>query len=127
MSWIILDANVPERLFIDCLQDTYFHQHVTQSNIFREGQRQTCDDLILTTGEGDISDITNSPGIGKSDHIRLQIYLYTNIRRHCVTREYRLFDKADYSKIREMMLMIYWTQELLGKSSQGPWMFSSNI
>ena len=57
----------------------------------------SCDDLILTTDEGDISDIRYSPGIGKSDHIRLHFDLYTNIRRHYATREYRLFDKADYS------------------------------
>ena len=113
-----LNENAPERLFIDCLQDTYLHQHVTQPTRFREGQRPTCDDLILTTDEGDISDISYSPGIGKSDHIRLQFYLYTNIRRHYATREYRLFDKADYSKMREMMLMINWTQELQVKSPQ---------
>ena len=113
-----LDENAPERLFIDCLQDTYLHQHVTQPTRFREGLRPTCDDLILTTDEGDISDISYSPGIGKSDHIRLQFYLYTNIRRHYATREYRLFDKADYNKMREMMLMINWTHELQGKSPQ---------
>ena len=66
-----LDENAPESLFIDCLQDTYLHQHVTQPTRFREGQRPTSDDLILTTDEGDISDISYSPGIGKSDHIRL--------------------------------------------------------
>ena len=44
-----LDESAPERLFIDCLQDTYLHQHVTQPTRFREGQRPTCDDLILTT------------------------------------------------------------------------------
>ena len=76
-----LDASALERLFIDCLQDTYLHQHVTQPTRFREGQRLTCNDLILTTDEGDISDITYSPGIGKSDHIRLQFYLYTNIKK----------------------------------------------
>ena len=66
------------------------------------------EDLILTTDEGDISGITYSPGIGKSDHLRLQFYLYTNIRRHYTTREYCqcLVDKADYSQMREMMLMI---------------------
>ena len=58
------------------------------------------------TDEGDISDITYSPRIGKSDHIRLQLYLYTNIRRHIGSP----FDKAVYSKMREMMLMINWTQ-----------------
>ena len=106
-----LDASAPEMIFINCLQDTYL-QYVTQSTIFTEGQRPTCDDLILTTDEGDISDITYSPGIGKSDQIRLQFYLYTNIRRHYATREWRLFDKADYSKMGEIMLMIDWTQKM---------------
>ena len=91
------------KAFYDCLQDTYLDQHDTQPTRFRERQRSTCDDIILTTDEGDISDITYSPGIGKSDHIRLQFHLYTNIRRHYATREYRL---------REIMLMINWTQEL---------------
>ena len=122
-----LDASAPERLFIDCLQDTYLHQHVTQPTRFREGQWPMCDDLILPTNEGDISDITYSPGLGKSDHIRLQFYLYTNIRRHYATREYHLFDIADYSKMIEIMLMINWIQELQGKSPHGPRIFSSNI
>ena len=104
-----LDESAPERLYIDCLQDTHVHQHITQPTRFREGQRPTYDDLILTTDEGDISDIS---------YIRLQFYLYTNIRRHYATREYRLCDKADYSKMKEM-LMINWTQEQQGKSPQG--------
>ena len=114
-----LDESATERILIDCLQDTYLHQHVAQPTRFREGQRSTCDDLILTTDEGDISDISYSSGIGKSDHIRLQLYLYTNIRRHYATREYRLFDNVDYSNMREMMLLINWTHELQGKSPQG--------
>ena len=81
-----LDASAPESLFIDCLQHTYLHQHVTQPTRFRKGQRPTFDDLILTTDEGDVSDIAYSPGIGKSDHIKLQFHLYTNIRRHYATR-----------------------------------------
>ena len=107
--------------FIDRLQDTYLNQHVTQPTRFRERQQPMCDDLILTTDEGDISDIyiIYSTGIDKSDHIRLQLYLYTNIKRHYATMEYRLFEKAYYSKMREMMLMINWTQELQGKSPQG--------
>ena len=119
-----LDARAAEILFIDCLQDPYLHQHVTQPSRFREGQRPTCDDLILTTDEGDIS---NTTFLGKSDHISIQFYLYTNIKRHYATREYRLLEKAGYSKMREMMLMINWTQELQGKSPQGSWIFSSNI
>ena len=75
-----VDACSPEILFIGCLQDTYLHQYVTHPARFREGPRPTCDDFILTTDVGDISDITYLPGIGKSDHIRLQLYLYTNIQ-----------------------------------------------
>ena len=74
--------------------------------------------VILTIDEGDISDITYSPGIEKSDHIMLQFYLYTDIRKHYATREYRLFDKADYSEMREMMLIINWAYELQCKSPQ---------
>ena len=74
-----LDEDAPERLFIDCLQDTYSHQHVAQPTRFREGQRPTYDDLILTTDEGDISDISYSPGIGKSDHIIGYNSIYTLI------------------------------------------------
>ena len=81
-----LDEIAPEWLFIDCLQDTYLHQHVTQPIRFREGQRSTCDDLILTTDEGDMSDISYSPGIGKSDYNRLQFYLYTNISTVYLTK-----------------------------------------
>ena len=54
-----LHARAPERLFIDCIQGTYLHQNVSQPTRFREGHQPTCDDLILTTDEGDICDITD--------------------------------------------------------------------
>ena len=75
-------------------------------------------ELTITTGKGDISSITYAPGIGKSDLIRLQFYLYTNIEDTL-----RLWSTVGLTKLITvkwgMMLMINWAEELYDKSPQG--------
>ena len=49
-----INENSPEYLFVECLRDTFLHQHVTEPTRYREGQRPTLDDLLFSTDDTSI-------------------------------------------------------------------------
>ena len=58
--------------FIETLQDCYLFQHVTEPTRYREGERSNILDLILSSEEGMVQDLTYHPPIGESDHVCLR-------------------------------------------------------
>ena len=76
----LISNDSPEYMFLECIRDTYFHQHVTEPTRYREGQRPTCDDLLFSTSEQDISDIEYSAPIGLSDHLTITFKLNTQFK-----------------------------------------------
>ena len=49
-----INPDSPEVKFIDCIRDTFYHQHITEPTRFRSGQQPTLDDLIFSTEDNDI-------------------------------------------------------------------------
>jgi len=109
--------SAPERTFIECIRDTFMHQHITKPTRYREGQRPTLDDLILTNDEQIIQDLEYKPSVGKSDHVMLSFNLVQQGRTQKTYREKLCYDKGDYSKM-ETMLSRDWTTELADKNVQ---------
>ena len=112
-----LQIDSPESKFINCIRDTFMHQHITQPTRYRKDQRPTLDDLIFSTEENDVENIKYNPSIGSSDHIMLQCKLKTNFRTPTSKRVMYQYDKGDYKKMAEI-LNIDWTAELRGCSTQ---------
>ena len=106
-----LASDSPENSFVECIRDTYYHQHVTEPTRFRLGNRPTLDDLIFTTEENDIEDLTYNPSMGLSDHITLQCKLKTKLKTAGGNRILYKYDKGDYKKMAEL-LNIDWETEL---------------
>ena len=101
----------PECIFVDCVRDTFLHQHVFEPTRYREGQRPTLDDLLFSTDDTSVENIVYNPGIGKSDHITIQCKLKTKIETNNFTRTVYQYDKGDYKRMAEM-LTINWEEEL---------------
>ena len=112
-----LNPDSPEVKFVDCLRDTFLHQHITEPTRFRLGHRPTLDDLIFSTEENDIEDVTYNPSIGLSDHITLQCRLKTKLKTTASNRILYKYDSGDYKKMAEM-LNIDWENELRDCSTQ---------
>ena len=106
-----------EASFINCIQDTFMFQHVTEPTRFREGNRPTCDDLIFSTAENEILNLSYTPSIGASDHITLECEIATDIKPIPTTRMSYTYDKGDYDKMKQM-LSIDWDEMLNDKSVQ---------
>ena len=112
-----LAPDSPEVKFVDCIRDTFLHQHITEPTRYRLGNRPTLDDLIFSTEENDIEDITYNPSIGLSDHITLQCKLKTKLKTAATNRTIFKYDKGDYKKMAEM-LDIDWDRELRDCNTQ---------
>ena len=57
-----------DNAFINCLRDSFCHQHVTIPTCSRYNQNQSILDLILTNEEGMISSLSHLSPLEKSDH-----------------------------------------------------------
>ena len=67
------NENSDEQLFLDCIQDVYWYQHVQSPTRYREGEEPSLLDLVFTNEEAMIQEISHQSPIGKSDHSVLLI------------------------------------------------------
>ena len=58
-----------QAVFIEALQDCYLYQHVTEPTRHRQNEVPNLLDLILSSEESMIRDLTYHPPLGESDHV----------------------------------------------------------
>jgi len=97
----------PESSFLDAVNDSYLHQHVTNPTRARANQCPGVLDLVLTNEENMLSDLQFMAPLGKSDHAVLSFELkcYTVVEE--VTVMCRQYHKGDFQKLRNE-LAINW-------------------
>ena len=106
-----LPPNSSEAVFVDCIHDTLMSQHVSEPTRYRSDKdtgelinQPTIDDLIFSTHETDIDDLTYEPSFGKSDHIKLCCTLNCLGEIPAITvnpKKIYKYDKAKYENIRQ--------------------------
>ena len=106
-----------ENAFIECIRDTYMVQHVTEPTRFRTGHRPTCDDLIFSSLEKDITELAYMPSLGASDHLTLECQIVSSIKPLASSKTSYIYDKGDYEKLKQT-LSLDWDSLLRGKSVQ---------
>ena len=95
------DASAEVR-FIECIRDSYLTQHITRPTRYRGGNTPTCDDLVFTTNETNVSDITYDPSIGASDHLAIRFIISTDVKSVLTNRVVKMYDKTNWLKMREI-------------------------
>lgn len=112
-----LHIDSPEFKFINCIRDTFLHQHITEPTRFRQDQRPTLDDLIFSSEENDVENVIYNPSIGLSDHIMLQCKIKTKLKTPISKRVMYKYDKGDYRKMAAI-LNIDWDNEFRDCNTQ---------
>ena len=102
--------------FINVLQDCYLYQHVTEPTRYKEGEIANLLDLILTSEEGAVHDLTYHPPLGESDHVclRFNVPFKTHSTPKTQATSYNFF-KTNFVRIIERLKIQKW-DELLTKS-----------
>ena len=116
-------CNSSEAKFIDTLRDIHVIQHIDQPTRYPykadSKHKPTIDDLLISTYETDIANITYDASIGASDHVTInfKLQLRSSISVDVTQRKILRYDKANFDLIRKE-LDVDWDILLDGKSVQ---------
>jgi hypothetical protein len=110
-------SNERERTFLDAVNDSFLHQHVDKPTHWRPGQNPTLIDLILTSDDVSILNLTHLSPLAKSHHACL-LFDYVCIpefkNSQCIKTCY---NRGDYQSLRTYLLNVPWEQEFQNLTS----------
>ena len=98
-----ISVDSAEYKFIECIRDSFLYQHLTEPTRYREGNRPTCDDLLFSTYENNVSDITYDAALGRSDHLTITCTLNTNLQPKKNNKVIYNYNKGNYTKMKTIL------------------------
>ena len=111
-----------EHQLINCIQDIYWHQHVTSPTRYRDGVEPSLLDLILTNDEHLVEKLEHLSPLGKSDHSMLSFEMKIKDTSNYQPRTVFNYDKGNYGNMMKD-LSIDWQTEFLqsGQDTTKQW------
>ena len=110
----------PASLLLECVDDNFLIQHVTENTRFREGQANNLLDLVFTDRDDNVTRLDYEMPFGRSDHVCLMFEVLCH--RHSEKEGFkRKYFKGNYPEIRNDINMIDWENELRGKDTEESW------
>ena len=106
-----------EELFLETLRNSFLYQHVLEPTRRRGTNEPSTLDLVLTSEENQVSDLTYHAPLGKSDHsvLSFNFNCYLNIK---LTTKRFLYDKANYGAMKIAMDEDNWLQIFIRDADQ---------
>ena len=108
-------------LFLECLRDCFSFQHVKEPTRYRFQNDPNVLDLILTNEEDMVSNLIYKPGLGKSDHVILELTYNCYIESSNYTYNKFNFFKGNYNEITNKLQETSWVHDLVGLSLTEAW------
>ena len=100
--------------FIETIQDCFLSQHVTEPTRYRENETPNTLDLIFSSEEGMVTNLSYHPPLGESDHVCLRFNVLATRSKSRFTPSHNIH-KSDYEAIREALVKYDW-HELLNSN-----------
>lgn len=99
-----------ENLFLETINDAFYHQHVENPTRRRGQDNPSLLDLVLTNEALQISELKHLSPLGKSDHdvLVFQFHAYLDFSK---PKKRYLFKKSDYKKMRKDLDNVKWDFE----------------
>ena len=112
------DSSHPEHQFVDTLNDSFLHQHVTLPTRDREGQKSKTDDLLLTNDKEMLNNIEHIGHLGESDHHIISFDIQSNFRKF--TKKSLTQMKYHQTNIEGFVkeMNVNWEEKLDGKNAE---------
>ena len=103
-SW----GDVGRNIFLSTLYDNFLFQNIEFTTRYRENQKPSLLDLVITNEEHTILNIHSGEPLGKSDHIVLTFdyccQLEVPVASYIIIATQYLYDKGDYESMNEELL-----------------------
>ena len=96
-------------IFLSTMYDNFLFQHIEFPTRYRENQKPSLLDLVITNEENAVLNIRSTEPLGKSDHIVLTFEYCFQLEVPVATYTRYLYDKGDYESINEELLDEDWT------------------
>ena len=93
---------------IEGMQECGFTQHVTKATRYRQGERPSTLDIILSNEPGLVQSLTTHPPIGNSDHIVLQFQLVCHAQETVTSGVHLNLNKGDYQLLNKLVRETSW-------------------
>ncbi|KAK7093942.1 hypothetical protein V1264_007621 [Littorina saxatilis] len=110
----------PATSFVKATKDAFLVQHQKEPTRFRPGQKANIVDLVLTSEEGTVEEISTTPGMGKSDHFTLIIDLSMNMKKPTARTSFN-YAKMDADVLTRELGAIDWKREGKGLKVEEYW------
>ena len=91
-----------EEMFVGCIQDTFFHQLVTEGTRHRNENLSTLD-LLFTNEPSAIDQLQYLEPLGASDHVGIKFKVSVETNPSCTKLKKLAYNKGNYDKLRLMM------------------------
>ena len=109
--------------FINALQECFLHQHVSEPTRFRVNETPNLLDLVLSSEESMIKDLSYQPPLGESDHLCLRFNVICGKQEFIKEEpEKRNIYKTDYAAVAEDLGKYDWVS-LLNSTFQDDYIF----
>lgn len=112
--------NHPASKFLETCKDSFLIQHQTEFTHFRADQTPSLVDLVLTSRQDLINEVSTQAALGKSDHATLLIQLSYHKKSTSFKSRYN-YSKADIEPLVNELSNVKWEDELIGKSTNDMW------
>ncbi|XP_065895972.1 uncharacterized protein [Dysidea avara] len=108
--------------FLSLLDDLFITQHVTFPTRYRNDQTPSILDLILSTYQHEVTDLTSLPPLGKSDHVVISFEFLCYHSIECVNVPKYLYGRGDYRFMSHELLDTNWAQQFEGQDMESMWL-----
>ncbi|KAK2167331.1 hypothetical protein LSH36_29g02092 [Paralvinella palmiformis] len=97
------------------------HQHVDEPTRFRFGQKPSLIDLVISSKEELVSDITYLEPLGKSDHLCLSFNINTEPETINNSQQRTRMEKGDHTRLEYIIQSISWEENTKDVNIEETW------
>jgi len=102
--------------FLKQIDNLFWAQNVKEVTRVRLGNEPSLLDLVFTRNKNEVSDVKYCEGLGKSDHIVLEVLVIVeSLVKVEERREARNYKKANYLEINRNLFELDWEKKFFGK------------
>ena len=106
--------------FLQAYAGACLFQHQKETTRFREGEKPSVVDVVLTNKEDMIKDISTEAGLGKRDHFCLFITLNATTAENTQSARF-CYSRTDESVLKDVLQKVKWEKELEDLSTNLAW------
>ena len=131
INWVNGSTSVSENhiatRFLETVRDSFLYQHVTKPTRVKDGNVPSVLDLVFTNEENMVENIEYNMGLGKSDHLMLEIDFNCYIENSVNSRKKYMYNRGNYTQMLNELKSVNWDANLVSLCATEAWNIFAEI